>query len=228
MFTGKIAIFVYGALLGSAGLKILASKDARKLYTHLTAAGLLLDLLGGLPHAEMEGGHELRSPLGVLLHAQDPAHAPGHGVVDLEPGGSELHIRAAHLVSPLQAVLRGGADAARPCVQTAGGKELLAQGLAHSGRVREQVLQGHPRAFQASVGNVEAVELFLPGGIQGVLLRHVPRGRPGGLHVGGKDGLLIELVGLQKTGFWFLCDSENGMSFRNCAERLSVVTGRWG
>lgn len=40
MLTGKIAIFVYGALFGSAGLKILASKDARKLYTHLTAAGL--------------------------------------------------------------------------------------------------------------------------------------------------------------------------------------------
>lgn len=40
MLTGKIAIFVYGALFGSAGLKILTSKDARKLYTHLTAAGL--------------------------------------------------------------------------------------------------------------------------------------------------------------------------------------------
>ena len=40
MLTGKIAIFVYGALFGSAGLKILASKDARKVYTHLTAAGL--------------------------------------------------------------------------------------------------------------------------------------------------------------------------------------------
>ncbi len=40
MLTGKIAMFVYGALFGSAGLKILASKDARKLYTHLTAAGL--------------------------------------------------------------------------------------------------------------------------------------------------------------------------------------------
>ena len=40
MLTGKIALFVYGALFGSAGLKILASKDARKVYTHLTAAGL--------------------------------------------------------------------------------------------------------------------------------------------------------------------------------------------
>lgn len=40
MLTGKIAIFVYGALFGSAGLRILASRDARKVYTHLTAAGL--------------------------------------------------------------------------------------------------------------------------------------------------------------------------------------------
>ena len=40
MLTGKIALFVYGALFGSAGLKILASKDARKVYTHLTAASL--------------------------------------------------------------------------------------------------------------------------------------------------------------------------------------------
>ena len=40
MLTGKIALFVYGALFGSAGLKILASKDARKVYTHLAAAGL--------------------------------------------------------------------------------------------------------------------------------------------------------------------------------------------
>ena len=38
--TGKIALFVGGALFGSAGLKLLASKDARKVYTHVTAAAL--------------------------------------------------------------------------------------------------------------------------------------------------------------------------------------------
>ena len=37
---GKIALFVGGALFGSAGLKILSSKDARKAYTHVTAAVL--------------------------------------------------------------------------------------------------------------------------------------------------------------------------------------------
>lgn len=38
--TGKIALFAGGTLFGSAGLKLLASKDARKVYTHVTAAVL--------------------------------------------------------------------------------------------------------------------------------------------------------------------------------------------
>ncbi len=40
MLTGKLAMFVFGTLFGSAGIKILASKDARKVYTHATAAAL--------------------------------------------------------------------------------------------------------------------------------------------------------------------------------------------
>ena len=38
--TGKIALFVGGTLFGSAGFKILGSRDARKVYTHVTAAVL--------------------------------------------------------------------------------------------------------------------------------------------------------------------------------------------
>ena len=38
--TGKIALFLGGTLFGSAGLKILGSKDARKVYTYVTAAVL--------------------------------------------------------------------------------------------------------------------------------------------------------------------------------------------
>ena len=38
--TGKIALFVGGTLFGSAGFKILGSKDARKVYTQATAAVL--------------------------------------------------------------------------------------------------------------------------------------------------------------------------------------------
>ena len=37
---GKIACFVAGSLFGSAGLKMLTSKDAKKVYAHTTAAAL--------------------------------------------------------------------------------------------------------------------------------------------------------------------------------------------
>ena len=38
--TGKIALFVGGTLFGSAGFKLLGSRDARKVYTQATAAVL--------------------------------------------------------------------------------------------------------------------------------------------------------------------------------------------
>jgi len=37
---GKIGLFLGGVLFGSAGFKILGSKDAKKVYTHVTAAAL--------------------------------------------------------------------------------------------------------------------------------------------------------------------------------------------
>ena len=36
----KIALFAGGTLFGSAGFKLLGSKDARKVYTNITAAAL--------------------------------------------------------------------------------------------------------------------------------------------------------------------------------------------
>ncbi|HAK57822.1 MAG TPA: hypothetical protein DCP06_02475 [Lachnospiraceae bacterium] len=36
----RIALFAGGALFGSAGIKILSSRDAKKVYTHCTAAAL--------------------------------------------------------------------------------------------------------------------------------------------------------------------------------------------
>lgn len=36
----KIALFAGGTLFGSAGIKLLSSKDAKKVYTHATAAVL--------------------------------------------------------------------------------------------------------------------------------------------------------------------------------------------
>ena len=38
--TGKLALFVGGTLFGSCGIKILGSHDAKKFYTHTTAAVL--------------------------------------------------------------------------------------------------------------------------------------------------------------------------------------------
>ena len=40
MCWGKIACFVAGSLFGTAGLKLLTSKDAKKVYAHTTAAAL--------------------------------------------------------------------------------------------------------------------------------------------------------------------------------------------
>lgn len=36
----NLILFAGGALFGSAGLKLLGSKDAKKVYTHVTAAAL--------------------------------------------------------------------------------------------------------------------------------------------------------------------------------------------
>ena len=37
---GKIALFIGGTLFGSVGIKLLSSRDAKKAYTHMTAAAL--------------------------------------------------------------------------------------------------------------------------------------------------------------------------------------------
>ena len=34
----KLGLFAGGVLFGTAGIKLLSSKDAKKLYTHVTAA----------------------------------------------------------------------------------------------------------------------------------------------------------------------------------------------
>ena len=36
----NLAVFVGGVLFGSAGLKLMSSRDAKKVYTHATAAAL--------------------------------------------------------------------------------------------------------------------------------------------------------------------------------------------
>lgn len=40
MNLGKLGLFLGGALFGTAGVAVLSSKDAKKVYTHCTAAAL--------------------------------------------------------------------------------------------------------------------------------------------------------------------------------------------
>ena len=40
MSWSKVGLFALGTLFGSAGIKVLSSRDAKKVYTHCTAAAL--------------------------------------------------------------------------------------------------------------------------------------------------------------------------------------------
>ena len=56
---GKAALFAGGVLFGSAGLKLLASKDAKKVYTHTLAAALRVKESGKCRgHPGRRGGHQ--------------------------------------------------------------------------------------------------------------------------------------------------------------------------
>ena len=46
MSWSKLAIFAGGVLFGTAGIRILSGKDAKKVYTHGTAAGLTVIMVG--------------------------------------------------------------------------------------------------------------------------------------------------------------------------------------
>ena len=59
--TKSIALFVGGMLFGSVGFKLLASRDAKKVYTHVTAAGLRVK------ECAMETATSLREQTGDIL-----------------------------------------------------------------------------------------------------------------------------------------------------------------
>lgn len=53
----SLALFAGGVLFGSAGIKLLSSKDAKKVYTHTTAAALRMkDCDGDCHHSTGECG----------------------------------------------------------------------------------------------------------------------------------------------------------------------------
>ena len=55
----KLACFAGGALFGSFGVKLLSSKDAKKAYVHVTAAGLRMkdSVMGTVTTVQERCGH---------------------------------------------------------------------------------------------------------------------------------------------------------------------------
>ena len=72
----KVAIFVGGMLFGSAGFKILASKDAKKVYAHTTAAALRAkeDVMKTVP-AVREGADDIYAEAKAINERRAEAEA---------------------------------------------------------------------------------------------------------------------------------------------------------
>ena len=68
----KLACFAGGALFGSFGVKLLSSKDAKKAYVHVTAAGLRMkDSVMGTVTTVQER-RKRRKPLLPIWRAKKP------------------------------------------------------------------------------------------------------------------------------------------------------------
>ena len=66
----KLACFAGGALFGSFGVKLLSSKDAKKAYVHVTAAGLRMkDSV--ILRPQLADGHIHHAPAGSRPVADD-------------------------------------------------------------------------------------------------------------------------------------------------------------
>lgn len=100
----RLACFVGGALFGSVGVKLLSSKDAKKAYTHITAA----------VHSAADAMRAGRQRRGDLAHQQrspalrQPVHAALFPAV-LERAGDR---RGQHLLPGGRGGLSGLAQAA--------------------------------------------------------------------------------------------------------------------
>lgn len=66
----KIALFVGGVVFGSAGFKVLASKDAKKVYTQTTAAVLRMK------DSTMETVNKVQEQAGDILADARPSTRP--------------------------------------------------------------------------------------------------------------------------------------------------------
>ena len=72
MIWGKLALFAGGMLFGSAGMKILGSKDAKKAYAHTTAAVLRMkDAVMSTVTAVREGADDVLADAKAINEARN-------------------------------------------------------------------------------------------------------------------------------------------------------------
>lgn len=72
MIWGKVALFAGGMLFGSAGMKILGSKDAKKAYAHTTAAVLRMkDAVMSAVTAVREGADDVLADAKAINEARN-------------------------------------------------------------------------------------------------------------------------------------------------------------
>lgn len=81
----KLACFAGGALFGSLGLKLLASKDAKKAYIHATAAGLRMkDSVMETVTSVQENAADILASAKELNEARAAKEAEEEAAADLE------------------------------------------------------------------------------------------------------------------------------------------------
>lgn len=81
----KLACFAGGALFGSLGLKLLASKDAKKAYVHAAAAGLRMkDSVMETVTSVQENAADILASAKELNEARAAKEAEEEAAADLE------------------------------------------------------------------------------------------------------------------------------------------------
>ena len=81
----RLACFVGGALFGSAGVKLLTSKDAKNAYIHITAAGLRMkDSVMGTVTTVQENAADILASAKELNEDRAAKEAEEAAAADLE------------------------------------------------------------------------------------------------------------------------------------------------
>ena len=83
--TKKLALFLGGVVFGSAGFKVLSSKDAKKAYVHVTAAGLRMkDSVMGTVTTVQENAADILASAKELNEDRAAKEAEEAAAADLE------------------------------------------------------------------------------------------------------------------------------------------------